>query len=117
MGQIAKDAPAEVRENPGEHRFEIWVGEQRAGLTVYEPDADVYAYVHTEIDPAFEGRGLASQLIRTALDSMRARHLGVLPYCPFVQRYIQRHDAYLDLVPSPEREHFDLPATTAPAAP
>lgn len=110
MGQIATDAPGEVRDNPGERRFEIWVGGQRAGLTVYEPDDGVYAYVHTEIEPAFEGRGLASQLVRAALDTMRTRHLLVLPHCPFVQRFIQRHPECLDLVPTLERERFDLPA-------
>jgi hypothetical protein len=36
----------------------------------------------------------------------------VLPFCPFIRGYIQRHPAYLDLVPDDRRAEFEL----APAA-
>jgi len=32
----------------------------------------------------------------------------VLPYCPFIRSYIQRHPAYLDLVPADRRAEFAL---------
>jgi hypothetical protein len=34
--------------------------------------------------------------------------LAVLPYCPFVQGFIDRHREYLDLVPAERRAHFAL---------
>lgn len=101
---------ATVRENPDEDRFEIWVGDQRAGQTVYEHEGAAYAYVHTEVDPAYKGQGLATQLVRSALDSMRDRHLAVLPYCPFVRQFVAQHPDYLDLVPAHQRPHFELPS-------
>ena len=79
------------------------------------PQPDRYTFTHTEIDPAFGGRGLASILIKAALDEMRARGIAVLPQCPFVRRYISRHLDYLDLVPAAERARFDLPAEAAGA--
>ena len=47
--------------------------------------------------------GLASQLIRSALDEARAAGREVLPFCPFVRSFIQRHPAYVDLVRKPQR--------------
>jgi predicted GNAT family acetyltransferase len=113
MTEPADDAEIIVRDAPDQHRFEIWVGGVLAGFTVYRPQPDRYTFVHTEIDPAFGGRGLASILIKAALDEMRERGIAVLPQCPFVRRYISRHSEYLDLVPVAERARFDLPAESA----
>ena len=58
----------------------------------------------------FEGRGLASQLVRTALSDARSDGLSVLPFCPFVRSYIAGHTEFLDLVPEDMRDTFELPA-------
>ncbi|HEY7813676.1 MAG TPA: GNAT family N-acetyltransferase [Nakamurella sp.] len=105
------DQAITVTDNPGQHRFEIHVGGVLAGFTEYRPPkGDRYAFVHTEIGDEFGGRGLASRLIKAALDEMRARSAAVLPYCPFVKRYIQRHADYQDLVPADERAKFEIAA-------
>lgn len=111
MTEPAADAPVVVRDVPESKRFEIWVGDALAGFTVYQPRPEYYSFVHTEIDEAFGGRGLASVLIKQALDEMRARGLKIIPICPFVLRYISRHQEYLDLVPADQRARFDLPAS------
>jgi uncharacterized protein len=54
------------------------------------------------------GEGLATLLIKAALDTARAEGLAVLPYCRFVQRFIKRHREYLDLVPAERRTKFAL---------
>jgi len=99
-----------VADAPERHRFEIHVGGDLAGFTVYRLQRDRYAFTHTEVDPRFSGRGLASILVHDALDEMRRRGIAVLPYCPYVRRYIARHPEYLDLVPADARAEFDLPA-------
>jgi predicted GNAT family acetyltransferase len=109
MTQPTDDAEVVVKEAPDKYRFEIWVGDALAGFTTYRKQPGTYTYVHTEIDPAFGGRGLASVLIKAALDEMRARGAAVLPQCPFVRRYISRHEEYLDLVPAQHRNEYDLP--------
>ena len=91
-------------------RFEIRVGGEVAGFTEYRRRPQLIAFVHTEIDPSFEGQGLASKLIRTVLSEARSDELTVLPFCPFVRGYIARHTEYLDLVPEEMRAKFDLPA-------
>jgi len=57
--------------------------------------------LHTEVDAAFEGRGLGSELVRRMLDDIRSRSTKVLPVCPFVRAFVQRHPEYTDVVWKP----------------
>ena len=95
---------------PDRSRFEIQVDGEVAGFTEYRRRPGLIAFIHTMTDPRFEGKGLASQLVRTALIEARAHGLSVLPFCPFVRAYIAGHTDYLDLVPEEMRAKFDLSA-------
>jgi uncharacterized protein len=97
-----------VRDNPEKSRYEVYDDEKLAGFTEYHRYRDEIAFIHTETDPAFAGRGLAGQLVQNALDAVRERGLAVLPFCPYVRRFIARHPQYLDLVPDEQRERFGL---------
>ena len=93
------DMNAEVRNNATEYRYEVWADGEMAGYTQYALLRGRIAYLHTEIYESFESMGLGSQLARAALDDARARRLMVVPYCPFIAAYIERHlDEYHDLV-------------------
>jgi uncharacterized protein len=98
----------EIVDVPDRSRFEVRVGGELAGFAEYRRRPDLIAFIHTLIDPRFEGHGLASQLVQTALDEARAEHVAVLPFCPFVRGYIERHHEYLDLVPQDLRDTFEL---------
>ena len=55
--------------------------------------------MHTEVYKSYEGLGLGSRLARAALEDARARGLEVMPFCPFIAGFIERHlDEYRDLV-------------------
>ena len=98
-----------VTDNADQHRYEIAVDGKVAGFIDYHDRGERRALNHTEIDPAYEGQGLASTIARAALDDIRKRGLVVLPYCPFVRSFIDKHrDEYVDLVPEAEREKFNL---------
>lgn len=99
-----------VDHNAALHRYEIYVGDELAGFATYEEAGANRAFVHTEIDAKFEGKGLAKQLIRGALDDTRTAGLGVLPFCPFVHRFVSKDEDYLALVPTWARERLGLPA-------
>jgi predicted GNAT family acetyltransferase len=101
-------AAATVADAPARERFEISRDGEVVGFTQYHRGPRAIALIHTEIDPAHEGEGLASQLIRAALDSARAEGVAVLPFCPFVRRFIGAHREYLDLVPAERRAEFEL---------
>ncbi len=97
-----------VRNNPDEHRYEVRVDGQLAGFAQYRDRPGLLAFIHTEVDPAFEGKGVGSALAKAALDDARAQAVAVLPFCPFINEYIRRHPQYTDLVPAEHRERFGL---------
>ncbi len=89
---------AEVIDVPDRRRYEVRSDGEVAGYAEYILTQGLITFTHTEIDPAFEGKGLGSVLVRAALDDVRTRELAVLPLCPFVKGWIQRHRDYADLV-------------------
>jgi|GraSoiStandDraft_4_1057263.scaffolds.fasta_scaffold2381947_1 predicted GNAT family acetyltransferase len=106
---VDADDDIDVRDHPAAHRFDVWVGDQRAGFTHYVDRGNgVVAFVHTEIKPEFEHRGLAGRLIGEALAAARDRGWAVLPECPFVRAYLEQHRELVDLVPADERVVFGL---------
>jgi predicted GNAT family acetyltransferase len=98
----------EVLDRPEKHRYEIAVDGEPAGFAAYALRGSSLTLSHTEVDPAYEGRGLGSVLVRHVLDEARERGLEVLPVCPFVRAYLQRHDEYVALVPEDARARYGL---------
>jgi predicted GNAT family acetyltransferase len=92
------DQAVEVADNAEARRYEITVDGRLAGFAEYRRRPGQLVFTHTEVGDEFEGQGLGSRLIRGALDSARAAGVSIVPRCPFVARYVQRHPEYLDLV-------------------
>ncbi|MES2307032.1 MAG: GNAT family N-acetyltransferase [Gemmatimonadota bacterium] len=88
----------EVVHDEARHRFVVTEGEARGLLAYREAGPGVIDLLHTEVDPALRGRGVANDLARAALDHARAQGLRVIPTCPFVQSWLKRHPEELDLV-------------------
>jgi predicted GNAT family acetyltransferase len=100
-----------VSDNPTESRYEVHDDGQLAGFAVYRLTGEQIAFTHTEVAPAFGGRGLARTLVTEALDDARRRGLAVLPFCPYVRKVIAGDPgSYLDLVPEGERARVGLAA-------
>lgn len=94
----ASAAHVDVVDVPSRSVFEATVGGVHAGLAAYRLEPGRVVFVHTEIDPAFKGRGIGSALARGALDSVRASGMKAVPLCPFIRAWIGRHPGYEDLV-------------------
>lgn len=92
----SEDTP-EIRNNQAERRFELVIENQLA-MIEYVPGEGSIAFTHTEVPSALEGRGIASRMAKAVLDYARDQKLKVLPLCPFVAGYIQRHPEYQSLV-------------------
>ncbi|WP_434599241.1 GNAT family N-acetyltransferase [Streptomyces sp. A5-4] len=88
-----------VIDAPAADRYEARLdgSDSVAGFTQYIRTHELIAFVHTEVDPAHEGRGVGSALARESLDAARAAGLRVLAVCPFSSRYLARHPEYADL--------------------
>ena len=98
----------EVTDNQDKARFEIVADGELAGFALYHLRDGVIAFTHTQTDDRFRGHGLGGRLVQASLDAARARHLVVLPYCPFMRSWLDEHPEYADLVPDGRREQFGL---------
>ncbi|MFH8490998.1 GNAT family N-acetyltransferase [Streptomyces longisporoflavus] len=79
------------------HRYEILVDEKTAGLTAYRDRDDRRVFFHTEVDDAFAGQGLAAILVREALTDVRASGLRIVPVCPYVAKFLKKHEEFADI--------------------
>ena len=86
-----------VRQNSALHRFEMDVAGGPA-LAVYRLADGVMTFTHTEVPAALRGRGVGSQMMHGVLLNVRAQGLKVVPRCPFVADFIDRHPQYADLL-------------------
>jgi uncharacterized protein len=93
-----RDVEPRVVDKPKESRYELWLGDTRAGFIDYLSEPGTVLLVHTEVDPALEGQGLGVRLVAGALADLRARGLKLVPLCPFVRAYLRRHPEDADLV-------------------
>ena len=101
----------QLADDPDRRRYEATSGSDVVAAVYYRLGEGVIEFTHTETVPAVEGKGVASRLVRYALDDVRARGLAVLPYCPYVRGWVKRHPEYVDLVPPDRRADFELAPT------
>ncbi len=84
--------------NVGRDRFEIYVGEELAGVIDYTDEDGILDLYHTGIEPEFGGRGLGTKLVEYALSDCQDAEVKIRPTCPFISKYIDAHPEYQDLV-------------------
>jgi uncharacterized protein len=88
----------EVVDAPEQSRYLATVDGRPAGFAAYRMRAGRIVFTHTEVDPAFEGKGVGSALAQAALDDVRRRGLLMVLVCPFMTSYVRRHPEYADLI-------------------
>jgi predicted GNAT family acetyltransferase len=102
--------PLDVIDNTEKGRFEIHLdGDVAFAEYLVRPHAHALVLPHTVTPEAFAGKGVASRLAQYAMAYARSHGLKVIPTCPFMANYIQRHPEVQDLVHPHSREKLGLP--------
>lgn len=91
-------AVGEFRDNTERHRFELGVEGKTAFIDYIINRKGVIYLTHTEVPKEAEGQGIASQIIELALSEVEKRGLKLVPICPFVKVYLQRHPEWEKLL-------------------
>ncbi|QHG85304.1 N-acetyltransferase (plasmid) [Rhodococcus rhodochrous] len=94
-----------VAHAPDRRRYELRDGDTVIGFTRYRTRIGADSrrvFVHTEVDPAYGGLGLAGRLVEFALDDVAAAGDRIVPVCPYVVKYLRTHHNYDHLVDWPE---------------
>ncbi len=92
-------SPIHVHHDPDSRRFLVSVEGVQAELG-YECSEGVMRLTHTGVPSAIGGRGVAAELVRTALEHARTEGLKVVPACSYVAAYFKRHPEYEALLAS-----------------
>jgi predicted GNAT family acetyltransferase len=87
----------QVTDDKEQSRYEIRRDGELLGFAAYQRTDHMVVFTHTEVDPSLEGQGVGGRLVQAALDDVRRQGLRVLPVCPFVHAWMQRHPEYADL--------------------
>lgn len=95
-----------VVRNDAASRYELWLGETRAGIATYRETDTSVTFIHTIVDDAFSGRGLGSRLAAFVLSDTVDRGKRIVPRCPFLREYLRGHHEF--------DEYVDLPAPVSP---
>jgi len=102
---MSEDTPEVTVSRATEHdRYEITVDGQAAGLAAYVDRGKQRIFHHTEIGDDFGGRGLGSVLIGRALAETREAGMRIVPVCPFVAKYLEKHHEMDDVVDPVDEE-------------
>ncbi len=77
--------------NRAKKQFELHTDGKLSLMAFFQPDEHTLALTHTEVDPALEGQGIGSNLVKQVLEYAERQHQKIVPLCPFVATYIKRH--------------------------
>ncbi|QGM44657.1 GNAT family N-acetyltransferase [Methylocystis heyeri] len=93
-----QDAPKHggVRKNAALGRFELEV-DGRTAIADFRVEDGVMDFTHTHSPPELRGKGVASRLVRGALEIAREENYKVLASCSFVADFLARHPEFSDL--------------------
>lgn len=81
-----------VTRNDDESRYEIRSDGAIAGFAAFDRRPGSIRFIHTEIDEAFQGKGLAGKLAFDALTDAAASGDAIVPLCPYIARYLETHE-------------------------
>lgn len=81
-----------VTRDDEESRYEIRSDDVLAGFAVFDLRPGTIRFLHTEVDPAFQGQGLAGKLAAAALADATERGEVIVPLCPYIAKYLETHE-------------------------
>ncbi len=82
----------------GQSVFKAFEDDGLVGSMLVHISGNSLKAMHTEVDPAHEGKGIAHQLLDAMVAYARENKLQVDPLCPFVLAQFRRHpELYADV--------------------
>ncbi|MFD2674299.1 GNAT family N-acetyltransferase [Gulosibacter bifidus] len=102
--QLADGRRIHLKHDPEATTFAAEHNGQRIGVADYvDAETDrIRAFTHTEVNPEFQGTGIASKLVELAVRTSSRDGYDIDPQCSYVHLWLRRH---------PEFAHSHAPAT------
>lgn len=84
-------------DNTEKKQYEFHIDGYLARIEYIKAQGKIFL-THTEVPAKFEGKGIGSALVRQVLDDIQQKGLMLVPLCPFVAAYLNRHPKYNTLL-------------------
>jgi uncharacterized protein len=88
----------DIRHDTDGKRFVLALDGAEAELNYRDVDGTTLDYYRTFVPSTMRGGGIASKLTARALEYAQEQGLKIVPTCPFIVTYIERHPEYRPLV-------------------
>jgi predicted GNAT family acetyltransferase len=88
----------ELEHDEAGHRYRLLRDGAVVSYADYRVDGSTLVFHHTLTEPEHRGHGFAAELVRDALDDVRASGRSVVATCWYVARFINTHPEYKDLL-------------------
>jgi uncharacterized protein len=98
----------ELTLNAAAQRYEARLEGHVVAFIEYRDAANARSLTHTKVNEDLEGQGIGGQLVKFALEGMKSSGSSLVPICPFVATYVQRHREYAELVAPAHRTQYGL---------
>jgi predicted GNAT family acetyltransferase len=79
-----------VIDNGALHRYELVI-EGTTAFVNYHRTPRALVLTHAEVPGSLRGRGHGTRLVRAVLSHLRAQGEKIVPQCPFIAAYMERH--------------------------
>lgn len=99
---------AEATVSAHDGQYSIAVDGKNVGHASFADRGEQRVFYHTEIDPAYGGRGLATILVEEALSATRADGKRIVPICSMIPTVLKKHPEYDEITDpvTPELERW-----------
>ena len=79
-------------------RSAAYDGERRVGVAEFDAQDGRWVITHTEVDPAYDGQGIARKLIEALIEAARSDGAKIVPLCSYADKMMRRTDEYADVL-------------------
>ena len=90
--------------NSASNRLELEI-EGSTAFIEYKLAGHTLFLIHTEVPHELEGKGVGAAIVQKALQHAKDSGYKIVPICPFVQAYLERHKEWNGIV-APDADRF-----------
>lgn len=73
--------------------------DKRAGMMTYSVEgSDLIIIDHTEVDPAYSGKGIGKKMLYKIVEMAREKNVKIIPLCPFAAGMFKKIDEIKDVL-------------------